>query len=641
LKPLRETIDRLTLDLSAAHLFALPPIVCFEAEAQSCPVCKTALKVQKSKTRTLATLAIGDFRARETTSFCPRCHLVCGSKELSRLAAKGAKFGYDVLVYVGRAFFLRCRNGAEIVEELEEKNIGICSSEVYYLARKFILYLALAHKRVEKKTGEFLALHGGYILHLDGTCEGASPHLISALDGISEVVLDNVKMPSESSEQLIPFLKEIKKTYGNPLAVVSDLSQAIIVAVKEVFGRNIRHLLCHFHFLRDLGKDLFEAENEVLRTRLRKHRVQEILRKTVRSLEALIGSPLDLVAELTHGMACEPEKVPGSLSADSLPAAATRLLILWALEGKCCRQGYGFPLDQPYLLFYQRVEKLAAVLRELGRIELRENWKDNRIYGKVLHDLLPVFNDPLLAKEALRMQQKVEVFNRLRAAMRIALPQRGPGLNDSGDRVKINTIEQRVRTFRDRLEKNLHRLKDKEYQTMLVQLDKYWGQLFADPIVVSTKAGTLSIQPQRTNNILEQLFRAMARRYRRKSGFNSMEKTIKAMLADTPLVKNLEHKEYLSVLLDQRSSLEELFAEIDARQVREQIRKLQNSTEPLSPQMKKIFRASELPEAILALFDRHRNHLSRDASVEVIHRQTDTSSSQDFPTPAVASSQYA
>jgi hypothetical protein len=616
-------------------------VVCFDAEAQFCPVCQAALKVQKTAGRALATLAVGAFQARETKYFCPRCHLLFGSEELSRLVPKGAKFGYDILVYVGRAFFLRCRNGAEIVEELEEKNIGICRSEVYYLARKFILYLALAHKRVQKATGEFLALHGGYILHLDGTCEGASPHLISALDGISEVVLDNVKMPSESSEQLIPFLTEIKKTYGDPLAVVSDLSQAISMAVQAVFGPNIRHLLCHFHFLRDLGKDLFAAENDALRSRLRQHRVQETLRKTARSLEALIGSPLELVAELTRGGAGAPEKIPNNLSTDSLPAAATRLLILWALEGKNSGQGYGFPFDQPYLVFYQRVQKLEAVLRELGHIELRNTWKDNRVYGQVLHDLLPVLNDPVLAQKASRMQQKVEVVNRLRAAMRIALPQRGPGLNDCGDRVKSKTIEHRVRTFRTRLEKELHRLKDKEYQTMLAQLDKYWGQLFADPIVVTTKAGTFAVQPQRTNNILEQLFRDLARRYRRKSGFNSMEKTIKAMLADTPLVKNLEHKEYLAVLLDQRGSLEELFAEIDAGQVREQIRKLQDNAEPLSHQIKKTIRTSTLPESILALFDQYRKLLCRDTSGETIHRQTDTCAPQDCLIPADAASQYA
>ena len=49
------------------------------------------------------------------------------------------------------------------------------------------------------------------ILHLDGTCEGGSPHLISAIDGITEIVLENIKLPSENAADLIPFLEEIKK----------------------------------------------------------------------------------------------------------------------------------------------------------------------------------------------------------------------------------------------------------------------------------------------------------------------------------------------------------------------------------------------------------------------------------------------
>ncbi|MCK4924226.1 MAG: hypothetical protein KAS61_04585 [Spirochaetes bacterium] len=84
----------------------------------------------KTKPRELATLLIGDFVAWETKLHCPRCDLSFGSEQLSCLVPKGAKFGYDVLVYVGKAFFLRCRNAKEIATELKEKNIRICTSEV-------------------------------------------------------------------------------------------------------------------------------------------------------------------------------------------------------------------------------------------------------------------------------------------------------------------------------------------------------------------------------------------------------------------------------------------------------------------------------------------------------------------------------
>ena len=80
-----------------------------------------------------------------------------------------------------------------------------------------------------------------------------------------------------------------------------------------------------------------------------------------------------------------------------------------------------------------------------------------------------------------------------------------------------------------------------------------------------------------------------------------MERTIKAMLADTPLVKNLENKEYLSVLLDGRNSLQELFSEIDIQQVRDQISKLKNDSEIASAETKRIIKMLEQPESLIPL----------------------------------------
>lgn len=42
-----------------------------------------------------------------------------------------------------------------------------------------------------------------------------------------------------------------------------------------------------------------------------------------------------------------------------------------------------------------------------------------------------------------------------------------------------------------------------------------------------------------------------------------MSKTLQAMLAYTPLVKNLSNPTYAGILLDRKISLEELFAEIE------------------------------------------------------------------------------
>ena len=57
------------------------------------------------------------------------------------------------------------------------------------------------------------------------------------------------------------------------------------------------------------------------------------------------------------------------------------------------------------------------------------------------------------------------------------------------------------------------------------QIDKCHDKLFADPISVKTPNGLVTVYPQRTNNIIEQLFRAILNAYRRKTGNNSMRRT--------------------------------------------------------------------------------------------------------------------
>jgi transposase-like protein len=581
-------------------------VVYFAPESHLCPVCGQPLKVLKTKRRNVATLAVGEFIAREIKCSCPRCGLIVGSLKLSSLLPPGGKFGYDVLVYVGESTFLRCRNAKEIVGELKERRISMCESEVGCLAGKFVVYLSFAHKRVRKNTQAFLNMHGGYVLHLDGTCEGGSPHLVSALDGITEIVLDNMKMPSENSDQLIPFLKRIKRCYGDAVAVVSDMGKGIAAAVKEVF-KGIPLLVCHFHFLRDLGKDLFGAENEIIRKRLSKHGVGALLSRRARSLKKLIDNTPNLMNGFVGVVGGE--GIAESSPVEYIPSIATHILIVWTLEGKHQGQGCGFPFDQRYLVFYQRVQRLDAILQELNDIQLTAARKDNRIYHKILHDLVGVRDDSALRKAASRMQEKVEVFDRLRAAMRITLPENKRGLNDNGELGNIKTIEKEVQKFINRLCKDKYFSKDPDYQKMIRQLREYWKKLFSDPIVVKTESGYRVIQPQRTNNILERFFRDMARRNRKRSGVNTMERTIKAMLADTPLVKNLENKDYLSILLDGRNSLQELFAEIDVQEVRDKINKLRNESETTSAETKRIIKMLEQPESLIPLLQQHKHTL--------------------------------
>ena len=114
--------------------------------------------------------------------------------------------------------------------------------------------------------------------------------------------------------------------------------------------------------------------------------------------------------------------------------------------------------------------------------------------------------------------------------------------------------------------------KNTAYQKLVGQINKYREKLFCDPVKISTPEGDSFIQPQ--NNILEQFFRGMRRSYRRATGNNSMCKKLQSIIADTPLVKNLDNPEYMDFILGGKESLEDAFAEISQQKV---IRKMQDA----------------------------------------------------------------
>jgi len=271
--------------MSTPRLFARPPVVEFRPSITQCPRCGCKLKVRKTGTRTVSTLHAGRFRAREVSLICKPCGHTCRSEELRALAPPAANFGYDVLVHAGKALFLRHRNEEEVVEELAQRNVTISPREVSLLGRKFVVHLALAHQRRASDLAAHMRTRGGYICHLDATCEGGDPLLMSAIDSLSEIVLGNIKLPAEDEQHIVPFLRGIKEAFGTPLALVHDMGKGILKAVATVFP-GVPDFICHFHFLRDIGKDFLGPEYDIIRKRLAKHGIGTKLRSRAKQLKA-------------------------------------------------------------------------------------------------------------------------------------------------------------------------------------------------------------------------------------------------------------------------------------------------------------------------------------------------------------------
>jgi len=136
---------------------------------------------------------------------------------------------------------------------------------------------------------------------------------------------------------------------------------------------------------------------------------------------------------------------------------------------------------------------------------------------------------------------------------------------------------------------------------MIEQIDKYWNKLFADPITVQTPAGPVRIQPQRTNNILEQFFRSLKRAHRRRTGNASSGRMLRTILAETPLVQNLRNPHYMTILLNGKSSLEEVFADIEIDTLRKAFREAQDDPEKIPATLKPIIAMPDFPQLLVAL----------------------------------------
>lgn len=542
------------------------------------------------------------FRAAETILQCPHDGAKFVSEQLRALAPDKCTFGFDVIVHVGRALFLRSLNEREVIKELAAKNIPISPREISYLGRKFITYLALAHRQSRESLRLAMTNRGGYILHLDGTCESDSPHLFCGLDGISELVLDSIKIPSESKKLLIPFLRRIKEQYGQPVALVHDMSSMIIQSVEEVF-KGVPDFICHFHFLRDIGKDLLLADYQIIIKRLRKANIRPILREKAKYFEKVIENDSLLISRFKSSL--EKEELMNK-SLKLLPTATTYLLIQWAFQASRQSNGYGFPFDRTHLVFYLRLREIYHLLEKIMNIRLRNRINDNSPFFRIYRLLEKLFNDDKLNKAAKNLQERAQVFDKLREAMRIAMPEGKDGLNDDGDDIDMLTIEKNMIGFRQWLE--CDEGGKKTYDKTTKQIDKYWDKLFRGPISVSTDDGKKVLFPQRTNNLLERFFRKLKRGARRRCGTSSLTKTLKAILADTPLVRNLENDQYVEIILNGCDNLAQRFARIEERLVREQMKNAQNNRELIDPEVKKIVARPDLPKEISTLFLQHGNN---------------------------------
>ncbi|MGO9203551.1 MAG: transposase [Limisphaerales bacterium] len=551
------------------------------------------MQVLKTHRRQVTTLPIGPWIARETIWRDPATDQLYGSADLRRLVAPGCSYGYDVVVEVGRSLFVEAQPVRQVIAELAQRHVHLSASTVADLGRRFIVLLALAHRRASAGLQQAMALQGGYILHLDATYEDKSPMLMTGIDAVMEIVLGNVKLPSEKAEGIVPFLRHLQQCFGPPLALVHDMSKGILAAIEEVFP-GIPDFICHFHFLRDLGKDLLGAEYDTVRKRLQTHGTVGHLRARLRAWHNQIEADQTLRQTLCQlPVSGWPAQPPAQA-----PLLAAYLLAHWTLAGLEQGQGYGFPFDRPLLVLARRAQRVHSQLPSLIALSGGEDWRRNLPFHHLGRDLQDLVKDRPLGHTLDRLQSHSQLFDRLRQALHLAPVTGHQGLNHDGESVPMQTLQREVDAFTQQVRARPDYSTTPAFQKMLAQIEHYRPKLFAGPLVISTPQGQRTLQPQRTNNLLERFFRDFKRHCRHKSGCHSLGRTLRSMLADTTLVHNLQNLQYVKILLDGQPTLEALFAQIDPASVREELQKAQQNPERVPRALKRFIANLASPEPI-------------------------------------------
>lgn len=570
-------------------LFAHPPVIDFNDPLPDAG----PLRVLKTNSRKVVTLEIGEFIARETIWSDPATGQLYPPASLRGLVAPGCNYGYDVLVQVGRALFLDAQPVRQIIAQLAAAHVHLSASAVAELGRRFIILLALAHRQCAGQLKEAMTLQGGYILHLDATYEDKSPLLMTGIDAVMEIVLGNVKLPSEKAAGIVPFLRQLNTSFGPPLALVHDMSKGILSAIQEVFP-GVPDFICHFHFLRDLGKDLLGDDYDIVRKRLQVHGAGA-LRARLRVWQKKIDADPPLLQALqelpTGGLPTQPLQ--------QAPLLAAYLLAHWVLAGSQEGQGYGFPFDRPLRALARRALEVYEHLENLKNLRLSDSWQDNLPFHHLSLDLRKLADDRALKHALDRLETDCPIFDQIRQALQIApITPASQGLNHDGEKVEMNKLQLQVNGFLAQIRARPDFPATPRYQEMIEQIDRYDSKLFAAPLLVSTPQGPRSIQPQRTNNLMERFFRDFKRDCRRKTGAQAIGRTLRTMLADTPLVKNLKNPEYLKILLNGQPTLEALFAQIDPAAVRKELKIASQNPEKVPRALKQFIAKLISPDPI-------------------------------------------
>jgi hypothetical protein len=286
-----------------------------------CPECQHRTQARYNNYRTISTLD-GVFRLTLTIRRCP--NPACSRflrpyrpEAEPHFALPYHEFGLDVIDTVGRLRYVEHRSIPEIHRELTRRGIVVAQRTVTNLLDRYDELRALATAD-PKRLEPLLRPQGRVVLAIDGLQPDVGHEVLWVLrDCLSGEILLAKSLLSSTAKDLAGLITEVRRALPVPIAgVVSDGQESIRNAVKQAL-EGVPHQLCHFHYLREAAKPIYEADRHAKKEL--KKRVRGI-RKIERAAEKKTeDGEDDAEAEVVRGYCAA---VRAALTDDGLPPLA-------------------------------------------------------------------------------------------------------------------------------------------------------------------------------------------------------------------------------------------------------------------------------------------------------------------------------
>jgi hypothetical protein len=220
------------------------------------------------------------------------------------------EFGLDVIAFVGCLRYQEHRSVSQIHQVLESRGLQVSERSVSYLLHRYDELVSLQMGDAER-INKIMAGQSQVILAIDGMQPDVGHEVLWVIrEVLSGEILLAKPLLSSSSNDLAPLLTQVKQQLPVPIvALMSDGQCSIRRAVANALPE-VAHGLCHFHYLREAAKPIYEAD---------RHAKKELKKRVrgVRKLERMVQQqPENPTNEVVEGYC---QAVRAALTDDGRP----------------------------------------------------------------------------------------------------------------------------------------------------------------------------------------------------------------------------------------------------------------------------------------------------------------------------------